>query len=116
MSERFIKKRSIFIVMYHITFTAIPVREKPEHSSKDVNRYEVRYSPARGMVQGTEGSTLEGLLVEAVCGLRKHHTDKSRAIGVTLKGDFPQKYADEIQQLFELYANAEGVKVGFSRE
>ncbi len=102
--------------MHHITFIAKPIREKSEHSSADVNRYEVRYSPARGMVQGTGGFTLECLLVEAVCGLREHQTDKSRAIGVTLKGNFPQKYANEIQQLFELYAKAEGVKVGFSRE
>ena len=101
--------------MYHITFIATPVREKSEHSSKDVNRYEVRYSPARGMIQGTAGN-LEGLLVEAVCGLREHHADKDRAIDVTLKGNFPQKYADEIKQLFELYAKAEGVKVGFSQE
>ncbi|MBI2631460.1 hypothetical protein HYW75_00465 [Candidatus Pacearchaeota archaeon] len=76
--------------MYHITFIATPLREKPEHSSEDVNRYEVRYMPARGIVQGTGGSTLEGLLVEAVCGLREHHTDKSRAIDVTLKGSFPR--------------------------
>jgi len=102
--------------MYHITFIATPVREKPEHSNEDVNRYEVRYSPARGMVQETSGGTLEGLLVEAVCGLKNHHTGKSRAIGVILKGDFPQKYADEIQQLFELYAKAEDVKVVFSHE
>ena len=104
------------ITMYHITFIATPTREKPEHSSEDVNRYEVRYSPAREMVQGTGGGTLEGLLVEAVCGLKNHHTDKSRAIGVTLKGDFPQKYSEEIHQLFELYAKAEDVKVGFSQE
>lgn len=104
------------ITMYHITFIATPVREKPKYSSEDVNRYEVRYSPARGMVQGTSGADLESLLVEAICGLKENHTDKSRAIGVTLKGEFPQKYSDEIRQLFELYAKAEGVKVGFSRE
>ena len=102
--------------MYHITFVATPTREKPAHSGEDVNRYEVRYSPARGMVQGTGGSTLEGLLVEAICGLRDHRSDGSRAINVTLKGDFPQKYADEIRQLFELYAKAEDVRVGFSKE
>ncbi|MEK6928562.1 MAG: hypothetical protein AABW65_01230 [Nanoarchaeota archaeon] len=102
--------------MYHITFIATPTREKPENSSEDVNRYKVRYSPAREMIQGTGGFSLEGLLVEAVCGLREHHTDKNRAIGMTLKGNFPQKYSDEIQQLFEIYAKAEGVKVGFSHE
>ena len=101
--------------MYHITFVATPVREKPAYSSEDVNKYEVRYNPARGMVQGTISGDLEGLLVEAVCGLRKHHTDRSRAIKVTLNGDFPKKYADEIVQLFELYAKAEGVRVGFSQ-
>ncbi len=102
--------------MYHITFIATPTREQPEHSNEDVNRYEVRYSPARGLVQGTGGPTLEGLLVEAVCGLREHHTDKNRAIDVTLKGNFPKKYSDEIKELFDLYAKAEGVKVGYSFE
>ena len=102
--------------MYHITFVATPVREKPAHSSEDVNRYEVKYNPARGTLQGTGSGNLEGLLLEAVCGLREHHTDRNRAINVALKGDFPQKYADEIRQLFELYAKAEGIKVGFSRE
>ena len=101
--------------MYHITFVATPVREKPAHSGEDVNRYEVKYVPARGMVQGTSGN-LELLLVETVCGLREHHTDRNRVINVTLKGDFPKKYADEIMQLFELYAKAESVRVGFSRE
>ena len=100
--------------MYHITFVATPTREKLAHSGEDVNRYEVKYSPARGMVQGTGGSTLEGLLVEAICGLREHHTDRSRAINVALKGDFPQKNVDEIKRLFEIYAKDEGVKVGFS--
>ena len=102
--------------MYYITFIRTPMRENPEHSSEDVNRYEVRYIPARGNIQGTGGNTLEGLLVEAVCGLKEHHTDKNRAIGVILKGNFPKKYADEIKKLFDLYAKAEGVKVGYSFE
>jgi len=100
--------------MYHITFVATPTRDKPAHSGEDVNSYEVKYSPARGMVQGTSGD-LEGLLVEAVCGLREYHTDRSRGINVALNGDFPKKYADEIVKLFELYAKAEGVSVGFSQ-
>lgn len=102
--------------MYHITFIATPVRERPEHSTKDVNRYEVRYNPPRGLVEGTGGSDLESLLVEAVCGLREHHTDNSRAISVTLQGDFPEKYVREIKTLFDLYAKAEGVRVSFSGE
>lgn len=102
--------------MYHITFIATPVREKPEYSSEDVNGYEVRYSPARGTVQGTSSGNLEGLLVEAVCGLKQWHADKKRAIGVTMRGNFSQKYQDEIRQLFELYAKAEDVNVGFSEE
>ena len=100
--------------MYHITFIATPVREKSEHSSEDVNGYEVRYSPAREIVQGTGGSTLEGLLVEAVCGLREHCTDKSRTVSVEVQGNFPRKYLEEIKQSFELYSKAEKVKVGFS--
>ena len=102
--------------MSHITFIATPVREKLEYSSKDVNTYEVKYSPARGMVQGTSSGNLEGLLVEAVCGLKEHHTDKNRAISVVTRGEFPQKYQDEIRELFELYAKAENVKVVFSQE
>ncbi len=102
--------------MYHITFIATPIREKLEYSSENVNIYELNYSPARGMIQGTGGSTLKGLLVEAVCGLKRHHTDKQGVIDVTLKGNFPQKYSDEIKQLFELYAKAEDVKVSFSQE
>jgi len=51
--------------MYHIKFIATPVKERPEHSGEGVNAYKVEYSPSRGMVQGTRGSTLEGLLVES---------------------------------------------------
>ncbi len=100
--------------MYHITFIAAPRRDKPENPAEDVNIYEVKYSPARGFVQGAGGSTMEGLLVEAVCGLKEHHTDKGRAISVETQGKFPKKYLEEIKGLFELYSKAENVKVGFS--
>lgn len=100
--------------MYYITFIATPVRKKPDWSNKDVNTYDVKYSPPRGAVHGTGSANLEGPLVEAVCGLREHHTDKSRAISVEVQGKFPQKYLDEIKELFGLYSKAEGVKVGFS--
>jgi len=107
--------------MYHITFTATPQTAKCLQSKPgiDVNHYHVQYDPLMGGHLALNGlNTLEGLLVETICSLREYHQDRSKAIDVTLKGDFPQKYSDEIRELFELYAKAEKVevKVGFSQE
>ena len=100
--------------MITIKFTATPVREKPKHSTEDVNAYEVRYTPARESVRGTGGS-FSNLLLEAICGLPDHNPDK-RAVRIEMVGEFPEKYVNETKRLLDFYSRAEKVNAGVYTE
>ena len=97
--------------MVAITFKARRVREKRELFGEDVNEYEVRYNPTRGIVHGTLGD-FSNLLLEAVCGMPEHNPRKE-PVRVSLQGDFPQKYEVEIRRVFDFYARAEDVKIDY---
>lgn len=100
--------------MITIRFTAKAVGQKPEHSTEDVNAYEVRYTPTRGSVRGSGGS-FSNLLLEAICGLPEHNLDK-RAVRVEMSGEFPEKYINETKRLVDFYSRAENINAGVYTE
>ena len=97
--------------MKDITFVANHVREKPEGSSEDVNAYEVRYNPPRGSVHSTRGN-FSNLVLEAVCGMPDFN-DEKEPVRVILQGDFPQKFEEEAERVFDFYARAEDVRLDY---
>lgn len=77
----------------------------------DNQMHGVRYTPSRGIIQGSIGS-FEQVLIEAVNGLPKHNSEKL-PVEITIPLTLSKKNKKELKKVFGDYAKTEQVDVSY---